>query len=126
MDEKDKEIQELRRENEKLRKIVDELEYSGFLVGPRLETIKTALKVYGNTQIVVAMEEMAELTKELSKALRGQGNREHIKEEMVDVTIMLAQMQEEFQISPLELSAEVDKKVDRLKERLSRRLWDEY
>ena len=126
MDEKDKEIQELRRENEKLRKIVDELEYSGFLVGSRLETIKTALKVYGNTQIVVAMEELAELTKELSKALRGHGNREHIKEEMADVTIMLAQMQEEFQISPLELSAEIDKKVDRLKERLSRRLWDEY
>lgn len=48
-----------------------------------------AVNVYGKTsQCTVCMEEMAELTKELSKNLRGQDNAAHIAEEIADVEIM--------------------------------------
>ena len=51
-----------------------------------------AVNVYGKTsQCTVCMEEMAELTKELSKNLRGQDNAAHIAEEIADVEIMLEQ-----------------------------------
>lgn len=43
-------------------------------------------------QMVVALEEMAELQKELCKNMRGIGNTEHIAEEIADVQIMLEQM----------------------------------
>ena len=52
-----------------------------------------AVNVYGKTsQCTVCMEEMAELTKELSKNLRGQDNAAHIAEEIADVEIMLEQL----------------------------------
>ena len=52
-----------------------------------------AVNVYGKTsQCTVCMEEMAELTKELSKNLRGQDNTAHIAEEIADVEIMLEQL----------------------------------
>ena len=42
-----------------------------------------AVNVYGKTsQCTVCMEEMAELTKELSKNLRGQDNAAHIRDEV--------------------------------------------
>lgn len=50
-----------------------------------------AVNVYGKTsQCTVCMEEMAELTKELSKNLRGQDNAAHIAEEIADVEIIAA------------------------------------
>lgn len=52
-----------------------------------------AVRVYGKqSQLIMAMEEMAELTKELSKNIRGQRNTEAISEEMADVEIMLEQL----------------------------------
>ena len=43
-------------------------------------------------QLVLCMEEMAELTKELSKNMRGFKNTTNISEEMADVEIMLEQL----------------------------------
>ena len=58
-----------------------------------------AVNVYGKTsQCTVCMEEMAELTKELSKNLRGQDNAAHIAEEIADVEIMLEQLKLMFSI----------------------------
>lgn len=52
-----------------------------------------AIKTFGTPiQIVVCMEEMAELIKELTKDIRNKGNIEHIAEEIADVMIMLEQM----------------------------------
>lgn len=57
------------------------------------EVLQRALDTYGSTlQIVVMMEEMSELQKELCKYLRGRGSFEHIAEEIADVEIMLEQM----------------------------------
>ena len=57
------------------------------------EVYREALKKWGDVlQTVVALEEMAELQKELSKNLRGSNNVDAIAEEIADVEIMLAQM----------------------------------
>lgn len=53
----------------------------------------TAVKKFGKEhQLVLCMEEMAELTKELSKNMRGSKNITNISEEMADVEIMLEQL----------------------------------
>lgn len=53
-----------------------------------------ALKQWGgDAQMVVAIEEMSELQKELCKNIRGRENREAIAEEIADVRIMLDQME---------------------------------
>ncbi len=69
-------------------------------------------------QMIVAMEEMSELTKELSKSIRGFENRDEIIEEVADVYIMLKQIEIIHSISLEELFARIMKKTERLKERL--------
>ena len=52
-----------------------------------------AVDAYGKEhQLIICMEEMAELTKELSKNLRGHSNLQEIAEEVADVEIMLGQV----------------------------------
>ena len=59
-----------------------------------------ARKEYGDrNQCIVAIEELSELQKELTKYLRGEGNREHIAEEIADALIMIEQIIEIFGIS---------------------------
>lgn len=58
------------------------------------ETIYNRLiNKFGNeNQIVIAIEEMAELQKELTKLLRGNSNLKAISEEITDVEIMIEQL----------------------------------
>ena len=57
------------------------------------EICRAALEAFGaEVQMVMAIEEMSELTKELCKNGRGQENTTHIAEEIADVEIMLRQM----------------------------------
>lgn len=78
-----------------------------------------AIETYGaDLQKQVAIEEMAELTKEICKDFRGRGNREHILEEIVDVSIMLEQLQIMYGISTSEMFGAVESKVKILEERL--------
>lgn len=52
-----------------------------------------AVKKYGKlSQLIMCMEEMAELTKEISKSIRGVDNSSAISEEIADVEIMLEQL----------------------------------
>ena len=82
------------------------------------EVLQRALDTYGSTlQIVVMMEEMSELQKELCKYLRGRGSFEHIAEEIADVEIMLEQMKMLFCCTD-DVRNERRRKVERLKERL--------
>lgn len=58
-----------------------------------VEVCRRAVNMWGRqSQLVICMEEMAELTKELSKNLRGQDNELGIAEEVADVEIMLEQI----------------------------------
>ena len=57
------------------------------------EILENALMTYGaEAQILMVMEEMAELQKELCKNIRGKANVANIAEEIADVQIMLEQM----------------------------------
>lgn len=57
------------------------------------DTLKNAVDVFGEQpQLIMAMEEMAELIQAISKYIRGKSNEENIAEEIADVEIMLAQL----------------------------------
>lgn len=73
---------------------------------------------YGDKQIIICIEEMSELTKELCKNLRGHYNLDKIYEEMADVYITLTQMQLLFQMDVETLEYMINKKIERTKERL--------
>lgn len=77
-----------------------------------------AIDNYGITaQLVVAVEELSELQKEICKFLRGNDPTAAIAEEMADVTIMLEQLKIIFANSEC-VSNFMDTKVKRLKERV--------
>ena len=66
-----------------LKKIQEPKESVAILAADKFETTQ---------QIIKAIEEMAELSKELAKELNGNGNEDAIREEIADVMIMLEQM----------------------------------
>lgn len=84
----------------------------------RDEILKKALQHYGaNSQRIVAIEEMSELTKELCKVSRGEENAAHIAEEIADARIMLDQLEIMFDCAGTAALFESDK-VERLRKRL--------
>ena len=85
------------------------------------DTYKQAIETYGErAQKLMAIEEMSELTKEICKDFRGKLNREHLIEELADVTITIDQLMLMYKISGNELQQMCEKKVERLKERLKK------
>lgn len=86
-----------------------------------IDTYKKAIETYGEkAQKLMAIEEMSELTKEICKDFRGKLNREHLIEEMADVTITIDQMMLMYKISRFEIEQMRIKKMERLKERLEK------
>ena len=83
-------------------------------------TEQDAIRTFGiQSQVIVAIEELSELQKELTKFLRGDHDIDHISEEMADVYIMLDQLCMIF--SNLDSITEWKiKKLHRLAERLHR------
>lgn len=80
----------------------------------RAKVYADALSTFGpNMQLVVALEEMAELQKEITKALRGDLHPMHLAEEVADATIMLEQLRQIFNINE-EVCDMMDKKIARL------------
>ena len=65
--------------------------------------IKQMISKYGKLQLIISIEEMSELQKEICKDLRGKGNREHIIEEMADVQLVLDELKEYYGISQEEV-----------------------
>lgn len=82
------------------------------------EIMQQLLAKYGEKQVIVAMEELSELQKELCKALRSQNNREHLIEEFADVCIMLEQMKIYFDLDEETINKVIKEKLERTKERL--------
>ena len=73
---------------------------------------------YGDAQIIIAIEELSELQKELCKDLRGKLNKNNLIEEIADVEIMLEQMKMYYEIDDEELEVVKQQKLERTKERL--------
>lgn len=84
----------------------------------RYDTYTVAVNTYGKpSQLIMAMEEMSELTKELSKNMRGAMNVHAISEEIADVEIMLEQLKIIF-ANRAEVDRQKSEKLKRLSERL--------
>ena len=67
-------------------------------------------------QFMVAIEEMAELQKELCKTFRSKANINAIEEEIADVQIMLWQLEMVF--GEDRISEHIKEKVDRIEKRI--------
>lgn len=84
----------------------------------RAKVYADAAATFGTTcQLVVALEEMSELQKEICKALRGEINPEHLAEELADATIMLEQVRQIFSINE-PVCRMMDTKIIRLRNRI--------
>lgn len=84
-----------------------------------IEIMKTAIKAFGpKLQTVVAIEEMSELQKELTKFLRGNGKKKHLTEEVADALIMITQVQIIYGIGDEDVREVMDYKLNRLRERV--------
>ena len=81
------------------------------------ETLFQAIQQFGfDKQSLMAVEEMSELQKEILKNVnRGENNRDHLKEELVDVLIMLRQLVLIHDFMPDELNKIATEKIERLK-----------
>ena len=79
------------------------------------EICKAALEHFGSEhQIMMLLEEMSELQKEICKNYRGANNAPHIAEEIADVQIVLEQMIQLFNCREA-VDAWVSLKIERLK-----------
>lgn len=84
------------------------------------DIIERALAEYGKEyEIIVALEELAELVQCLTKKLRNMDNtRHHITEEIADVLIGIEYVKRVYDISESEMQMWVDYKLRRLTERM--------
>lgn len=78
-----------------------------------------AIDHYGSdSQILMAVEEMAELTKELAKTFRpNETTTEKLVDEIADVVVMLEQLRLIFDVNE-EVQERIDFKVQRLAQRI--------
>lgn len=114
-----REIEALRQANEGLRYNMAAYVGGGVPDAPDGDEICwAALEAFGaEAQMVMAIEEMSELTKELCKHRRGRDNVEAIAEEIADVEIMLRQMVMLFDC-PGQVETFLRYKLERLAERI--------
>ena len=84
-----------------------------------IDLYKKLYEKYKDKQIVVAIEEMSELQKELCKVLRHEDyNMRNIAEEIADVSIMLEQIMVALDIKPSTIADIREMKLHRTGERL--------
>lgn len=86
----------------------------------RKQVYEDALVKWGrHNQLVVAIEEMSELQKEICKFFRHEGDNKDLVEEVADVSIMLEQILFMFDIED-DVKKVMEEKVQRLKRRISK------
>lgn len=86
-----------------------------------LAILRQAIDYYGcDMQLNVAVEEFAELTKEICKHKRGADNTPQIIEEMADCYIMLQQMKMMYSLDNAVIDAEINRKIERLGQRMEK------
>ena len=70
-------------------------------------------------QATVAIEEMSEVIKQITKMLRGKLDREHMAEEIADATIMLEQLRQMLNIND-SVESWMDYKIAALKRKVEK------
>lgn len=86
-----------------------------------LELYKVLLR-NPDTQLIVAIEELAELQKELTKTLRGKSNISNLLEEVADVEIMLEQIKLLFGFKEEDINIKKEQKLKRVEQRLKQKI----
>lgn len=72
----------------------------------------------GSYNLVVALEEMSELSKEITKALRGKYNEIGMIEEIADVMVGIEYIKNLYNISQSDIDRAIKVKIKRLKKHL--------
>lgn len=75
--------------------------------------IRSVDKTPWKLKCTIAMEELAELQQQISKQVRGIGDKTCLLEEMADAYIVLKNLEYIFDIGPDELQKAIDVKLDR-------------
>lgn len=89
----------------------------------RRRIIRRSIQKYSwKTKCTVAMEELAELQQQISKQIRGYGDRIGLLEEIADAYICLNFLESIFDIKPEDLQKAIDVKLER--ERRNCQKWD--
>jgi len=84
----------------------------------RRATYKAALRKWGiDAQVLMAIEEMSELTKEICKIHRGKADMEALADEIADVAIMLEQLRLIYDLND-KVCEHMDYKIQRLQSRV--------
>lgn len=84
-----------------------------------ISTIQESIKQYGDkNQLIVTLEELSELQKEICKKLRGNENVDMVIEEIADVYIMLEDLKQILDIKDKDIQREINFKLNRLEERM--------
>jgi hypothetical protein len=83
------------------------------------ELYKKLIQTYGQTQMIVAIEELSELQKEVCKAFRNKYKKDDMLGEIADVYIMLEQLKLYFSISDEDVINTIEQKNKRTRERLA-------
>lgn len=79
-----------------------------------------AILKYGiRLQSTVCMEELAELTQQISKQLRGKGDKAHLAEEIADVYICLDMLRKMYGVDSELLAILISYKLDRTRDRMA-------
>ena len=93
---------------------------SHFTYEDRKQVYEKALAKFGcEMQSTVAIEEMSEVIKEITKMLRGEMDREHMAEEIADARIMMEQMCQMLNIND-SVESWMDYKVAALKRKMEK------
>lgn len=82
------------------------------LVMENTEPIFSTASSNSDRQLLIAMEELAELSQEISKFLRGKGDRIGLLEELADVSIVLRHTKRILHITEEELNKAMCVKLD--------------
>lgn len=86
----------------------------------RQRVYEAALYKWGQKmQATVAIEEMSEVVKEITKMLRGELDRKHMAEEIADATIMLEQLRNMLNINDM-VCYMMDYKIERLRKKVGK------
>ena len=84
-----------------------------------MSILQDTINTYGtDNQLMVAVEELSELQKEICKAFRGQLNEQNLIEEIADVLIMIEQVKMIYGIRDKDVDVEIGVKLSRLHSRL--------
>lgn len=84
----------------------------------QIQILQAAIENFGvRSRIIMAIEEMAELTNAFAKFERGRVELQDIVTEIADVTIMMEQLRLIY--GPEKVDAEIERKIKRLEKRMS-------